>query len=1226
MSNTSRVTVAIRVKPESRAIRKCLSVRNSTQVSVGSKVFTYDHVFDEESTQSDVYTVVDRLIRGCFKGYNATIFAYGQTGSGKTHSVVGLPHDDDEEGIIPRAGHLSLVSECRDLLHTDIPSRDIMIREDRDGKIFFTEIGNLQRTTAGTHMNATSSRSHAIFSLNIELFEFTSESEESGQRADREDDEPEKSMGKYITSKLHLVDLAGSERAKKTGAQGIRLKESVGINQGLLALGKVIRALTLNSTADRLSSEAHVHVPYRESKLTRFLQDSLGGNSFTVMLACVSCADSNTHETLSTLTYATRARAVKNKVRANQSERNDESVDQVEQVVTALRAQLLKVQQDLSIARQERDSARGAHGVAKDEGNALLRSSATSLYDYGKARTRLDSKEEMTDVSMNEIGTVSSILPQLSEIQQSLEQGIAHLGSRTDQREITKLQKQLSEACDDLKKDEEIFQEKMQQMKKQRKTIKALEADKRALEEECTIQRQQLEKLLYDTRAQLLEDLEAVQEQRDNLLESNQEIESRYHDASKAATEQRQEFEGRQKELQKKLQQLEVGIRLKQACISDLVKSENEAAAAAESHSRKIRDLESERGSLLSELEYMRQAHEEAAEERQRRMQLEQRVGEAEVELEMLRKEARRRDRKAAQDMAETEKKKADLAKAEKLAAEMSDLRSEYTRVTSQLQNNETNHRKNLDRLTSQLSQHRKQSEESASRIKQLEAKNAELNSRLERNAKVLKARSGTAANVTPTSGRSTHKSSPGIAFGSSVSRHDDDISTVFTMDTQTTSQSRKSTNKRPATVQAPSSVYSTSSNGSGASAGSGSKAVNPQWVLKKVEDFSNARSARTEVRKLIARCNELDKERTAVQQELEKRRREADGKKHGHSKGGKNVSEKKDKYLRQIADIDSRLTRLRSIKSQKVHGSRSYRESEQAIIKLEQVKHDVQQKIDDIHHDTGTGAGEDEGDEGATTAAEALQDLEEELETLDAEYDLNSMRLQEEKKKQSRGPVSSKNVSNISAEAEMTALATELKARYAGLEPDQVSPLVHLSAALIESKHKSAADATEILQLQCQLDERESELEELMSSASKARAEYLRKAEVARQEADDKVAFLLQQLRQAEARTLETSSVLRRSQRKEAGDADSGAGNHANGVNSLLNSVHLGSLARENMLSRETSFSRDSYDEGSANSALSLVERQRMDALEKRNAELLRELRTLRSSTSTSGAAGQRA
>uniref|UniRef100_A0A673FW11 Kinesin-like protein n=1 Tax=Sinocyclocheilus rhinocerous TaxID=307959 RepID=A0A673FW11_9TELE len=149
------------------------------------------------------------------------------------------------------------------------------------------ELGNSARTVGSTAMNAASSRSHAIFTISLE----------QRRKGDKSD---------VMVSKLHLVDLAGSERQKKTKAEGDRLKEGISINRGLLSLGNVISALGDESKKGSF-------VPYRDSKLTRLLQDSLGGNSHTLMIACVSPADSNIEETINTLRYADRARKIKNK-------------------------------------------------------------------------------------------------------------------------------------------------------------------------------------------------------------------------------------------------------------------------------------------------------------------------------------------------------------------------------------------------------------------------------------------------------------------------------------------------------------------------------------------------------------------------------------------------------------------------------------------------------------------------------------------------------------------------------------------------------------------------------------------------------------------------------------------------------------------------------------------------------------------------------------------------
>ncbi|NXT77867.1 KIF4 protein, partial [Zapornia atra] len=332
------VRVALRCRPlvpkeTSEGCQMCLSfVPGEPQVVVGNdKSFTYDYVFDPCVEQEEVFnTAVAPLIRGIFKGYNATVLAYGQTGSGKTYSMGGTYTANQEHepsvGVIPRVikllfkekeqrqdwefvlkvSYLEIYNE--DILDLLCSSRErsaqISIREDpKEGikivglternvtcaqdTVSCLEQGNNSRTVASTAMNSQSSRSHAIFTICI-------------------DQKKKSDKNSSFHSKLHLVDLAGSERQKKTKAEGDRLKEGININRGLLCLGNVISALGDENKKGGF-------VPYRDSKLTRLLQDSLGGNSHTLMIACVSPADSNLEETLNTLRYADRARKIKNK-------------------------------------------------------------------------------------------------------------------------------------------------------------------------------------------------------------------------------------------------------------------------------------------------------------------------------------------------------------------------------------------------------------------------------------------------------------------------------------------------------------------------------------------------------------------------------------------------------------------------------------------------------------------------------------------------------------------------------------------------------------------------------------------------------------------------------------------------------------------------------------------------------------------------------------------------
>uniref|UniRef100_A0A8C4I505 Kinesin motor domain-containing protein n=1 Tax=Dicentrarchus labrax TaxID=13489 RepID=A0A8C4I505_DICLA len=331
------VRVALRCRPLvpkeiNEGCQCCLTfVPGEQQVIVGTeKAFTYDYVFDPTAEQEEVFnTAVSTLLNGLFKGYHATVLAYGQTGSGKTFSMGGTytsaQENDPSVGVIPRVirrifeerekrtdcefclavSYLEIYNEdILDLLCASKDKPGLSIREDpKDGikivglterRVFSAqemvgclELGNSARTVGSTAMNAASSRSHAIFTITLE------------QRRGKD-----KSV--WFVSKLHLVDLAGSERQKKTKAEGDRLKEGISINRGLLSLGNVISAL-----GDE--SKKNAFVPYRDSKLTRLLQDSLGGNSHTLMIACISPADSNMEETINTLRYADRARKIKNK-------------------------------------------------------------------------------------------------------------------------------------------------------------------------------------------------------------------------------------------------------------------------------------------------------------------------------------------------------------------------------------------------------------------------------------------------------------------------------------------------------------------------------------------------------------------------------------------------------------------------------------------------------------------------------------------------------------------------------------------------------------------------------------------------------------------------------------------------------------------------------------------------------------------------------------------------
>ncbi|XP_035488494.2 kinesin heavy chain isoform X1 [Scophthalmus maximus] len=295
-------------------------------VILGGKSYVFDQVFPTNTSQEQVYNAcAKQIVRDVLGGYNGTIFAYGQTSSGKTHTMEGNLHDPQGMGIIPRIAedifeHIFAMDEnlefhikvsyfeiymdkIRDLL--DVTKNNLSVHEDKyrvpyvkgcterfvtspEEVMDVIDQGKANRHVAVTNMNEHSSRSHSIFLINIKQ-----EHVETEQK---------------LIGKLYLVDLAGSEKVSKTGAEGAVLDEAKNINKSLSALGNVISALAEGTKS---------HVPYRDSKMTRILQDSLGGNCRTTMFICCSPSSYNDAETKSTLMFGQRAKTIRNTVSVN---------------------------------------------------------------------------------------------------------------------------------------------------------------------------------------------------------------------------------------------------------------------------------------------------------------------------------------------------------------------------------------------------------------------------------------------------------------------------------------------------------------------------------------------------------------------------------------------------------------------------------------------------------------------------------------------------------------------------------------------------------------------------------------------------------------------------------------------------------------------------------------------------------------------------------------------
>ena len=321
--------------------------------------FTFDSIFDMDSLQEDVYNITAKqAVQSVLEGYNSTIFCYGQTGTGKTYTMEGFTYEsknpnrgiiqrtiqdifnfiettsDENTKFIIRCSFLQIYNEnISDLLKSD--KKNLQIREDKKKGIYVDLLsewavrspldlyallrrGGSTRTTSATYMNDVSSRSHAVFQITVE--QMTTDIELKDNKA------------QIKVGKLNLVDLAGSERIRITGTRGQQLEESKKINKSLSCLGNVINALT--------DKKGKNYIPYRDSKLTRLLQDSLGGNCKTTMIATISPSEDAFSESLSTLYFAQRAKKIKNRPIINEDVNNRALIRKYETELKNLRTEL----------------------------------------------------------------------------------------------------------------------------------------------------------------------------------------------------------------------------------------------------------------------------------------------------------------------------------------------------------------------------------------------------------------------------------------------------------------------------------------------------------------------------------------------------------------------------------------------------------------------------------------------------------------------------------------------------------------------------------------------------------------------------------------------------------------------------------------------------------------------------------------------------------------------
>uniref|UniRef100_A0AC11DR89 Kinesin family member 5C n=1 Tax=Ovis aries TaxID=9940 RepID=A0AC11DR89_SHEEP len=441
------------------------------------KPYVFDRVLPPSTTQEQVYNAcAKQIVKDVLEGYNGTIFAYGQTSSGKTHTMEGKLHDPQLMGIIPRIAHdifdhiYSMdenlefhikvsyfeiyLDKIRDLL--DVSKTNLAVHEDKNRVPYVKgcterfvsspeevmdviDEGKANRHVAVTNMNEHSSRSHSIFLINIK----------------QENVETEKKL----SGKLYLVDLAGSEKVSKTGAEGAVLDEAKNINKSLSALGNVISAL---------AEGTKTHVPYRDSKMTRILQDSLGGNCRTTIVICCSPSVFNEAETKSTLMFGQRAKTIKNTVSVNleltaeewkkKYEKEKEKNKTLKNVIQHLEMELNRWRNGEAVPEDEQISAKDQKSLEPCDNTPVIDNIAPvvagiSAEEKEKYDEEISSLYRQLDDKDDEINQQSQLAEKLK--QQMLDQDELLASTRRDyekiQEELTRLQIENEAAKDEVK-------------------------------------------------------------------------------------------------------------------------------------------------------------------------------------------------------------------------------------------------------------------------------------------------------------------------------------------------------------------------------------------------------------------------------------------------------------------------------------------------------------------------------------------------------------------------------------------------------------------------------------------------------------------------------------------------------------------------------------------------------------------------------------------------------
>uniref|UniRef100_A0A8C2HMW5 Kinesin family member 5A n=1 Tax=Cyprinus carpio TaxID=7962 RepID=A0A8C2HMW5_CYPCA len=482
-------------------------------VIIGGKPYAFDHVFPTNTTQEQVYnTCAKQIVKDVLGGYNGTIFAYGQTSSGKTHTMEGKLHDPQQMGIIPRIAedifnhifsmdenlefHIKVsyfeiyMEKIRDLL--DVTKTNLSVHEDKNRVPYVKgcterfvsspeevmdviDEGKSNRHVAVTNMNEHSSRSHSIFLINIKQ-----EHVETEQK---------------LCGKLYLVDLAGSEKVSKTGAAGAVLDEAKNINKSLSSLGNVISAL---------AEGTKTHVPYRDSKMTRILQDSLGGNCRTTMFICCSPSSYNDAETKSTLMFGQRAKTIKNAASINlelTAEQWKRKYEKEKEKNKGMRDTIQRLELEL---RRWRNGEKVPETEQADADVAKLEGSDEASLDNERSSERQRERERDSDSS--------SIVVRISEEER-----------QKYEEEIRKLYRQLDDKDDEINLQCQLVEKMKEQILDQDELLASSRGDSDKVQTELG----RLQTESESAKSEVREVLQALEELAVNYDQKSQEVEEK---------------------------------------------------------------------------------------------------------------------------------------------------------------------------------------------------------------------------------------------------------------------------------------------------------------------------------------------------------------------------------------------------------------------------------------------------------------------------------------------------------------------------------------------------------------------------------------------------------------------------------------------------------------------------------------------------------------------------